>query len=152
VLVKKQKSGIPVRVIFRDPREFSAAKGKLALQKTLTRLKDVEFDTDFVKTQKKCHTKAIIVDSADEDNAAVLFGSHNLTTSGALFNRDASLLVRDFEVASYFQKIFDFDWEVLATQSADEEIGGVRIAQPNEETPPGFRKVSLAEFMGEGDS
>jgi phosphatidylserine/phosphatidylglycerophosphate/cardiolipin synthase-like enzyme len=153
VLVKKQKGGVPVRVIFRDPREFSGGpKGKLALQKTLTRLKDIQFDTDFVKTQKKCHTKAIIVDSADADNATVLFGSHNLTTSGSLFNRDASVLVRDNEVAQYFQKIFDFDWEVLATQSAEEEIGGVRVAKPGEETPAGFRKVSLEEFLGEADS
>ena len=46
----------------------------------------------------RCHTKAIIVDPPDAahpDSGEVLFGSHNLTNTGALFNRDASLLVRD---------------------------------------------------------
>jgi hypothetical protein len=68
---------------------------------------------------------------------------------GALFNRDASLLVKDHQVANYFRKIFNFDWDVLATQDVDETIGGIRIAQPDEDTPPGFRRVSLKELMSE---
>jgi phosphatidylserine/phosphatidylglycerophosphate/cardiolipin synthase-like enzyme len=94
--------------------------------------------------QRKCHTKGIIVDSKE-----VMLGSHNLTNEGSLFNRDASLLVRDPEVAAYFEQVFLFDWEHLAQQETDELVGGVRIAQPGEETPPGFRRVSLAEVMGE---
>ena len=79
----------------------------------------------------------------------MLFGSHNLTNAGALFNRDASLLVKDADVASYFEKAFLFDWEVLSTQEADELVGGVRIAKPGEKTPPGYRRVSLSEYLGE---
>lgn len=147
VLRKKQEAGVQVRVIFRDPREFSARAGEASLQKIVERLKEFGFNTDFIKTQRGCHTKAIIVDSADDEKAAVLFGSHNLTTSGALYNRDASLLIRDAEVARYFQQIFDFDWENLATQSAEESIGGIRVAQPGEETPVGFRKIALRDFL-----
>ena len=78
-----------------------------------------------------------------------MLGSHNITNQGSLFNRDASLLVRDPEVAGYFEKVFLFDWNTLATQETDELVGGMRIAQPGEETPLGFRRVSLAELLGE---
>jgi hypothetical protein len=40
-----------------------------------------------------------------------MLGSHNLTNEGALYNRDASLLVRDPAVAAYFEKVFLFDWD-----------------------------------------
>ena len=151
-LKDKQQAGLDVRIIFRDAREFSQANGPQQ-QKLLERLKDFGFDTDLIRVQMRCHTKAIIVDPPDAehpDSGEVLFGSHNLTNAGALFNRDASLLVRDAEVAGYFEQAFLFDWDVLAKQEADELVGGVRLARPGEETPPGFRRVSLNEFLGEG--
>lgn len=147
-LLKKQSEGKEIRIIFRDPREFSrGAKGEAALQKQLDRIKEFKLNTDNIKVQKKCHTKSIIIDSDFPDTAAVLFGSHNLTTSGALYNRDASLLIKDQEVAKYFQQIFNFDWEILANQTAEESIGGIRIAEPNEEVPIGYRKVALSELL-----
>ena len=148
----KQLAGLDVRIIFRDAREFHPDNGPKQ-QKLLERLKDFQFDTDLIRVQRRCHTKAIVVDPPDAghpNSGEVLFGSHNLTNTGALFNRDASLLVRDAEVTGYFAKAFLFDWEVLATQDADELVGGVRIALPGESTPPGFRRVSLSEFLGEG--
>jgi V8-like Glu-specific endopeptidase len=151
-LKDKQEAGLDVRIIFRDAREFSQANGPKQ-QKLLERLKDFGFDTDLIRVQMRCHTKAIIVDPPDADHpdsGEVLFGSHNLTNAGALFNRDASLLVRDAKVTEYFEKAFLFDWEVLATQEADELVGGVRVARRGEETPAGYRRVSLAEFLGEG--
>jgi phosphatidylserine/phosphatidylglycerophosphate/cardiolipin synthase-like enzyme len=96
-----------------------------------------------VKVQKGCHNKGIVVDSKQ-----VMLGSQNLTRSGAMFNRDASLLVRNATVAKYFEDVFLFDWEMLATQESDEAVGGVRVAHPGEETPAGFRRVSLAEVLG----
>lgn len=149
VLKRKQDEGVQIRIIFRDPREFNATQGQETLEDILTRLKDIGLDTDTIKVQRKCHTKAILIDSANEENAAVLFGSHNLTNTGALYNRDASLIVWDAEVARYFQQIFNFDWEVLAMQSVEESVADIRLAGANEATPPGFRRVSLAEFMGE---
>ena len=148
----RQRAGLDVRIIFRDAREFSAANG-VSQQRLLERLKDFGFDTDRIRVQMRLHTKAIIVDPPDTDHpdsGEVLFGSHNLTNAGALFNRDASLLIRDAEVTAYFAKAFLFDWEVLATQEADELVGGVRIARPGEDTPVGYRRVSLSEFLGEG--
>ena len=148
VLKKKQEQGVETRIIFRDGREFSPNNTQ-AQQTLLERIKDFGIDTDAIRVQRKCHTKGLIVDADDADRAVVLFGSHNLTNSGALFNRDASLLIRDHEVANYFRKIFEFDWQVLATQDVDEAIGGIRIAQPDEDTPPGFRRVSLKELMSD---
>ncbi|GAB7552075.1 phospholipase D-like domain-containing protein [Novosphingobium sp. 11B] len=136
----KQKDGLDVRIIFRDGREFGAATGRKQ-QPLLEQIKKFGFDMSKLKLQLRCHTKGIIV-----DGKTVLFGSHNLTNQGALLNRDASLLIRDQEVATYFQRIFNFDWDNLAHQNAEEVVGGIRIAQPGEETPLGFRRVSRAEL------
>jgi S1-C subfamily serine protease len=144
VLRDKQNAGVDVRVIFRDAREFGSGN-TAPQQKLLERLKDFGFDTDFIRVQMRCHTKGIIVDGKE-----VLLGSQNLTNQGALFNRDASLLVRDPEVAAYFEKVFLFDWNTLATQEVDELVGGMRLAPPGVETPVGFRRVSVAELLGEG--
>lgn len=145
-VVRDKQNAIPdVRIIFRDGREFGNTAANITRQqKLLERLKDFGLDTDAIRVQRKCHTKGIIVDSKE-----VMLGSHNLTNEGSLFNRDASLLVRDPEVAAYFEQVFLFDWEHLAQQETDELVGGVRIAQPGEETPPGFRRVSLTEVLGE---
>ncbi|SMP20351.1 phospholipase D-like domain-containing protein [Flavobacterium hercynium] len=147
-IVKQQEKGIKVRIIFRDPREFNFKEGSVSLQRLLDRLKDFGFDTDNIKVQRACHTKAIIIDSEDNQNAAVLFGSHNLTTSGTLYNRDASLLVRNQVVSKYYQQIFDYDWENLAKQNAEETTGKIIIAKENETAPAGFDKVSLKEILG----
>jgi hypothetical protein len=146
VLRSKQQAGVDVRIIFRDAREFGHSS-LVQQQKLIERIKDFGLDTsdESIRLQKRCHTKGIIVDSTE-----VMLGSHNLTNEGSLFNRDASLLIRDAEVAEYFEKIFLFDWEVLAAQEADELVGGVRIAQPGEETPTGFRRVSLGELNSGG--
>lgn len=143
VLRDKQRAGVDVRIIFRDAREFGD-QNITKQQKLLERIREFGLDTDFIRVQRRCHTKGIIVDSAE-----VMIGSHNLTNEGSLFNRDASLLVRDPQVAEYFERIFLFDWDVLATQEADELVGGMRIAQPSEETPVGFRRVSLAELLSD---
>jgi phosphatidylserine/phosphatidylglycerophosphate/cardiolipin synthase-like enzyme len=96
---------------------------------------------DRVKLQLRCHTKGIIV-----DREAVLLGRHNLTNAGSLYNRDASLIVRDAEVAQYFTQIYEYDWTHLPHQRAEEVVGGIRIADADEPTPPGFRRVSRTEL------
>jgi phosphatidylserine/phosphatidylglycerophosphate/cardiolipin synthase-like enzyme len=97
---------------------------------------------DNIRLQKHCHNKGIVVDSS----IAVL-GSHNWTNEGMLFNRDASLIVFDPDVAAYFEQIFRFDWEFLAKQESDEAVPVVRVAAPGEATPPGMRRVPMAEFF-----
>jgi hypothetical protein len=140
-LRERMDAGLDVRIVFRDAREFGR-DGLPRQQQMLERLKDFGLDTSRIRVQRRLHTKAILV-----DGERVLFGSHNLTNMGALYNRDASLLVRDAEVTGWFEHVFLFDWEVLARQEADERVGGLRVARADEATPVGFRRVSLGEVM-----
>jgi len=111
-LKRKQADGLDVRIIFRDVSEFGGAS---QLRKSLERLQEFGFDMGQVRVQRGCHTKGIIVDSS-----MVLLGSHNWTNQGTLFNRDASLIFYDVEVAGYLEETFLFDWEYLALPKIDE--------------------------------
>lgn len=146
VLKEKQQSIEDVRIIVRDARDFDEPDAVVKQQEVIERMKCLGFDVspDAMRLQSKCHTKGIIVDSKE-----VLLGSQNLTNGGSLFNRDASLLVRSRKVASFYEKVFLFDWENLTHNEADERVGGMRRAAPGEATPPGFRRVKLSELLGE---
>jgi phosphatidylserine/phosphatidylglycerophosphate/cardiolipin synthase-like enzyme len=143
---KQKQASMDVRVIFRDARDYGRAKDLEKQQELIERLQHFGLDvsTDAMRLQSKCHNKGIIIDSKE-----VLLGSQNLTNEGSLFNRDASLLVRSPKVAEFYEKIFEYDWENLAHNEADERVGGIRRAQPGEETPAGFRRVTLSELLGE---
>jgi V8-like Glu-specific endopeptidase len=138
----KQRDGLDVRIITRDANDFG--RGDADQRKVIQRLKEFGFDTSprRLRLQPKCHTKGIIVDSA-----AVVLGSHNLTNAGALFNRDASLIVRSPKVAQYFKEIFLYDWDNLTHNRAERRSGQIRIARRGESPPPGFRRVSLPELF-----
>jgi phosphatidylserine/phosphatidylglycerophosphate/cardiolipin synthase-like enzyme/S1-C subfamily serine protease len=140
----KQRAGLDVRIIFRDARDYPDPGGVEDQTKLIERLKKFGFDVspDGLKLQSKCHTKGIIIDSEE-----VILGSQNLTNGGALFNRDASLLVRSATVARYFEEIFRHDWENLAHNNADERIRGIRLAAAGEAAPPGFKRVSLSDLL-----
>lgn len=139
----KHDDGVDVKIIFRDPREFSYASGSATLATMLERLKDFGFDTqEDIKVQRRLHTKAIMVDSRE-----VLFGSHNLTNTGALYNRDASLLVRNARVTKYFEDIFTWDWKNLAKQSVPESLQRGELAVLGQETPTGARRIPLFEIL-----
>ena len=140
-LMRDKQQTCEVKIVLRDAREFGsgAAAGQQVL---LERLQDFGFDMDNIRLQKGCHTKGIVVDSS-----VVVLGSHNWTNQGMLYNRDASLVVHDPEVAAYFERIFRFDWEFLAKQEADESVNMVRLAAPGEATPEGMRRVPMTEFF-----
>ena len=63
-----------------------------------------------MRFQPACHNKTIIV-----DGKVVMFGSHNWSNEGVKTNRDASLIFYDEEIAEYLAKVYDYDWERLAT-------------------------------------
>lgn len=142
-LLRDRQETHDVKIIFRHGREFGAASWENQ-KELLDRLKRFGFDmNNNVKLQYACHTKGVIVDSDK-----VLIGSHNWTNQGALYNRDASLIVYDAEVARYFQSIFLFDWENRAVRESVGELpGGARFARAGEETPAGMRRFSLAEAL-----
>jgi Ferritin-like/PLD-like domain len=64
-----------------------------------------------VKIQTGVHNKGIVVDSS-----VVALGSQNWSNDGALFNRDASLIISDANVAQYYEQVFLHDWENMAEQ------------------------------------
>src|SRR5262245_15889414 len=146
ILKQKQQALEDVRVIFRDAKDYHRAKDLEKQQELIERLKDFGLNTspDGMRLQMKCHNKGIIIDSRE-----VLLGSQNLTNEGSLFNRDASLLVRSPKVAEFYERIFEYDWNHLTNNDADERVGGIRRAAPGEPTPAGFRRVRLSELLME---
>jgi V8-like Glu-specific endopeptidase len=99
----RQNAGVDVRMIFRvrfDEDEARAVKDRLV---------KFGFKPEYIRVQKGCHPKGVIVDSK-----VVLLGSHNWTNQGVTANRDASLIFRHPEIARYYEQVFLFDWERLA--------------------------------------
>jgi len=134
-VLAKQKAGVKVRIIFRIIMKADARKNLEALQ-------DYGFDMHDIKVQKNCHTKGVVV-----DRKRVMLGSQNWSEQGVSLNRDASLLFEDVELAEYFAKIFEHDWENLASDSIDIMPSGVELAPTAEATKPGFVKMSVEEYL-----
>jgi hypothetical protein len=130
-LLQKQEAGVDVRIIIR---------GEFAPVGPLEQLQKKGFEMKNVRLQNRCHTKGIII-----DGLRVMIGSHNWTNQGTLVNRDASLIFEDEEIAAYFEKIFEFDWEHMARQSLGTRR--VRQARAGEEAPAGTRLVSWQEIV-----
>jgi phosphatidylserine/phosphatidylglycerophosphate/cardiolipin synthase-like enzyme len=108
-----QDQTLDVRIIFRNIGP---------IRKKLESLQATGFNMDRVRIQGACHTKGIIIDSA-----TVLLGSHNWTNQGVQANRDASLLIRNSDIARYYEKVFLHDWERLARPTIREESMPVPI-------------------------
>ncbi len=124
-----------VKVIFRL---FIASDAR----ETLEELKNRGFNMNNFKVQKNCHTKGIIV-----DRKKVLLGSQNWSNDGVSVNRDASLLFDDEELATYFAKIFDHDWNNLAKQDIGSESLPIEWATVDEATPLGMVRLSWKDYM-----
>jgi|GEM_PF-2356515 len=100
---------IDCRIILRKP--FSLADKRTMMDN----LQAFKFDTKKVKFMDNTHTKGIIV-----DGETILLGSHNWSAPGVEFNRDASLIIYNKEVAEYYQEIFEHDWEKRTINSREE--------------------------------
>lgn len=139
-LVEKQKAGLDVKIIFRS---FSSGDDREV----------VEFARDYgfkdvgsiIRKQNNCHTKGIIV-----DGKAVLMGSHNWTTAGTGFNRDASLIFYDREIAQFYEALFDYDWSRIKPFKIDESAPPPIIVKPGNEAapPPGYIAVPRSTMLG----
>jgi phosphatidylserine/phosphatidylglycerophosphate/cardiolipin synthase-like enzyme len=69
-----------------------------------------------VKIQNNVHDKGIIV-----DGYTVLVSSQNWSTAGALYDRDAGVIIADPAAVDYFQRIFLPAWIHLATQKSHDD-------------------------------
>ena len=139
---ERQRAGLDVRVIFRSG--FGKERETLRQMKAF----GLKADPEHVRYFDKCHTKGIVID----DRIAVL-GSQNWTAAGTGPNRDASLVIWHEKANQYFAKLFEYDWKQVARNRArlDESLSPVRVMPVGQEapTPPGYRRISLAEFLGE---
>jgi len=129
-LKKKIDEGREVRIICRD----------LMKQESLDILVAMGFPREAFRFQPCCHNKTIIV-----DGKKVMFGSHNWSNEGIKTNRDASLIFDDQEIAEYLAQVFDYDWNRLATGHPTQKRP--RVARADEETPPGFKRVSFSAMF-----
>lgn len=96
-----------------------------------------------VRRLAKTHTKGIVVDGRQ-----VLMGSHNWSGLGVSLNRDASLIFDDAEIAEYFLRAFDLDWNRAQELVADEAVvrEAPRLAE-GDTPPPGFIRMPLSEYQ-----
>ena len=105
-------------------------------------------DVDHVRYFDKCHTKGFVID----DDIAVL-GSQNITAAGVGPNRDASLVIWNREANQYFAELFQYDWQQIGRRRvrSDEGMAPMRFVHARDEAPApsGYRRISMAEFLGE---
>lgn len=135
-LLRKQRDGLDVRIIFR---RFGD------MRKNVTALKDFGFDMSRVRLQTNCHTKGIVI-----DGKAVLLGSHNWTNAGTVFNRDASLIFHDQQIARYFEEYFLYDWNRIGPARVDESLPAVELVTGLEGAPrAGMVRVPAFSWFGE---
>jgi hypothetical protein len=99
-LALKRSAGLDVRIILRDLPNS---------RKMLEDMQNYGFDMSCVKLQPNSHTKGIVVDSE-----ILVLGSHNWSNEGTLYNRDASVMFFDSQIARYYEEIFLYDWDALA--------------------------------------
>jgi pimeloyl-ACP methyl ester carboxylesterase len=121
------------------------------VRKMLDALKAFGFDVanqDLFRLQPSTHTKGIVV-----DDQKVLIGSHNWSSPGTTRNRDASLLFNDAEVAQYYARVFDHDWENLAKAKALGIHNMPRVAESTRSAlaPVGFRRVPWGTYFEDVD-
>ena len=123
-LKEKIDAGLNVRIICRD----------MMKKQNVDILLAVGFPREAMRFMPACHNKTIIV-----DRQTVLFGSHNWSNEGVKTNRDASLIFYDAEIADYLAKVYEYDWDRLAT--AKPSARQPRVAAEGEPTPAGFQRV-----------
>ena len=138
----RQKKGREVRIIFRSG--FGKERDTLRQMKAF----GLKADADHVRYFDKCHTKGFVID----DDIAVL-GSQNITAAGVGPNRDASLVIWNRDANKYFAELFKYDWQQIARNRvrSEEGMAPVRLVHARDKSPApsGYRRISMAEFLGE---
>ena len=136
-LVERSREIDDLRIILRsDGKEFWDNVSELK-----RRGLDVEAS---VRRLPKTHTKGIVV-----DGQRVLVGSHNWSAQGVTLNRDASLLFDDTEIAQYYLRAFELDWQRASELTMPEAVftqGAPRLAV-GDRPPPGFVRMTLADYL-----
>lgn len=131
---KSRDENIDVRILVRG--DFDAAT-------ILSTLQAHNFNMSRVRLQNGNHNKGILVDGK------TVLGSHNWTGDGTTFNRDASLIFNDPEIADYYERLFLYDWDNLSFSDAPELLEMAQIASPEAPTPPGMIRVAWDDVFSD---
>ena len=115
--------------------------GNNAAQEKVRKLVEAGYNESCIRVQSNVHNKGIIV-----DGETVLVSSANWSGAGTLRNRDAGLIIYEPEIARYYQRAFIDDWEQRARSDFGRERP-VRIAKPDEPTPPGMARMRWSDFI-----
>jgi hypothetical protein len=131
---KSRDQNVDVRILVRG--DFDAAT-------ILSTLQAHNFNMSRIKLQNGNHNKGILVDGK------TVLGSHNWTGDGTTFNRDASLIFDDAEIANYYEQLFVYDWDNLSFSDAPELLEMAQIAPPGVPTPAGMLRVSWDDVFSD---
>jgi phosphatidylserine/phosphatidylglycerophosphate/cardiolipin synthase-like enzyme len=147
-VARDENPNLDIRIIV-SPKFLMGANKK----KFLKAMQDfsLEFDDNYRFLSSKhfvhCHNKLIVV-----DDAKVLLGSQNWSTTGLLSNREASLLVEHAGIAAYFATIFDADWNMSEPTGAPPDalfaaaVEG--LAEPANFAEGGIVLSSIRDYTG----
>jgi hypothetical protein len=95
-LATLQKKGLDVKII-------------LGQHETVSQLEALQMfgniDATNIRLQENVHNKGMIIDSS-----ITVVGSQNWSTEGVDTNRDASVVIRNADIAKYWEQIFLLDW------------------------------------------
>lgn len=114
--------------------------GQRDSQKALQKYKLKGFNTDKIHVQLGVHNKGIIV-----DDEVVVIGSHNWSGDGTLRNRDASLIIYNTQINSYYKKIFLDDWTNRSFANVFENLAP-QLVFPGEPTPSGWIRFPWSDM------
>lgn len=107
----------------------------------IRKLVEKGFNPAAFRSQASIHNKGIIV-----DGETVLVSSTNWSGDGVLRNRDAGLIIKDAEIAGYYQDIFLDDWESRATARVEDDPP-VLVAAEGAPTPPGMVRMAWRDYF-----
>jgi phosphatidylserine/phosphatidylglycerophosphate/cardiolipin synthase-like enzyme len=107
LLVKRAEEGVKIRIILDQSKWYgqitdlskeNKKTGEYLAEKGIS----VKFDSEKTTT----HDKLVII-----DDSVVLVGSHNWGSSALTANNEASVLIKDKEIAEYYKNYFEFLWK-----------------------------------------
>ena len=124
------RNDIDTRIIV-DRRDAAAKVGVLVTH---------GFNQAVFRQQTNIHNKGIVV-----DGKMVLVSSANWSGDGVLRNRDAGLIIRNRDIAAYYERVFRDDWDNRATKIAEPQPA--MLAPAGAATPPGMARVSWHDYF-----
>jgi phosphatidylserine/phosphatidylglycerophosphate/cardiolipin synthase-like enzyme len=129
----RMRAGVDVRVIVASHQDPAHTQ----------KLKLLGWKLELMRKQKsKLHNKGVLV-----DGKIAVVGSHNWSSDGTQYNRDASLIFHSSKIARYFNEVFQFDWNNLTKPVTAAEI--TPVVAESDVTPRGMVRIPWTAWYEE---